>query len=60
VIRSRKSTRKLPRRGKISGKGGNIIRQQALHVGENVPTTIVIIATLMATPRKNVGNCIQR
>jgi hypothetical protein len=59
VVRSRKSTRKLPRRGRRSGKGEKIRRQQPLHISAKIPTTIAIIATLMATLRKNVGNYIQ-
>jgi hypothetical protein len=50
---------KLPRRGRRSGKGEKIRRQQPLHIGVNIPTTIAIIATLMTTPRKNLGNYIQ-
>jgi hypothetical protein len=42
--------------GRRSGKGGKIRRQIPLHNGENIPITIVIIATLMPIPRKNVGN----
>jgi hypothetical protein len=51
VVLSRKSTKELPRRGRRSGKGGNIRRQQPLHISENISTTILIIATLMATLR---------
>jgi hypothetical protein len=50
---------KLPTRGIRSGKGENIRRQQQLHMSANISTTIAIITTLMATPRKNVGNYIQ-
>ena len=58
MVRSRKNTRKLPRRGRRNGKGENIRRQEPLHISAKIPTTIAIIAKLMATPRKNVGNCI--
>jgi hypothetical protein len=55
----KQGVRKLPRRGRRSGKGEKIRRQQPLHNRVKIPTTIAIIATLMATPRKNVGNYIQ-
>jgi hypothetical protein len=58
VVRSRKSTKKLPRRGR-SGKGEKIRRQHRLHINAKIPATIAIIATMMATLRKNVGNYIQ-
>jgi hypothetical protein len=48
VVQSRKSTRNIPRRGRRSGKGENIIINQPLHNILNIPTTIVIIETLMA------------
>jgi hypothetical protein len=55
MVRIKKSTRKLPRRGRRSGKGGNIIIQQPLQISENILETISIIATLMSTSRKNDG-----
>ena len=58
MVQRKKSTRKLPRRGRRSGKGGKIRIEQPLHNTVKIPTTIEIIATLMATPRKNVGNYI--
>jgi hypothetical protein len=32
----------IPRRGRRSGKGENIIRQKPLHIREKIPTTIAI------------------
>jgi hypothetical protein len=58
VVRSKKSTRKLLRRGRRSGKGEKIRRKQTLHIRANILATIAIITTLMATPRKNARNCI--
>jgi hypothetical protein len=58
-IPSRKSTRKLPRRGRRSGKGERIRRRQPLHISARIPTTIVTIEILMVTLRKSVGNYIQ-
>ena len=52
MVQRVKSTRKLLRRGRRSGKGEKIRRHYPLHIGENIPTTI---ATLMTTLRKNVG-----
>jgi hypothetical protein len=46
-----------------SGKGEKIRRKQPQHINANILSTIAIIeiiATLVATTRKNVGNCIQR
>jgi hypothetical protein len=60
VVQIRKSTRNLPRRGRRSGKGEKIRIQQTLHISAKILKTIAIIATLMATLRKNVGNYIQR
>jgi hypothetical protein len=54
VVPSRKSTGKLPRRGR-SGKGKWIRRQQPLHISARIPATIAI---LMASLRKSVGNYI--
>jgi hypothetical protein len=45
----------IPRRGRRSGKGEKIRRQQTLHINQNIPTTIAIIATFMDTPRKISG-----
>jgi hypothetical protein len=59
VVLSRKSTKEIPGRGRRSEKGVNIRRQLPLHINTNIPTTIAIIATLMATLRKSVGNYIQ-
>jgi hypothetical protein len=59
VVPSIKITRNLPRRGRISGKGENIRRQQPLHINENISTTIAIIGTLMDKLRKCYGNYIQ-
>jgi hypothetical protein len=53
VVLSRKSTREI-----LSEKGENIRRQKPLHISANITTTLVIIATLMAIPRKSVGNYI--
>jgi hypothetical protein len=58
VVRSRKRTRNIPRRGIRSENGENIRRQQPLHISPNIPKTNSIIATLMTTSRKNVGNYI--
>jgi hypothetical protein len=46
VVQSRKSTRKLPRRGRRIGKGEKIRRKQPLHINANILTTIVIIANI--------------
>jgi hypothetical protein len=43
-----------------SGKGENIGRKHTLHISENMPSSIAIIATFMATMRKRVGNFISR
>jgi hypothetical protein len=60
VVRSRKSTRNIPRRERRSGKGEKIRRHQPLHISAKIPTTIVMIATFMAKLRKSVGNYIER
>jgi hypothetical protein len=54
-----KQHQEASKEGKKKWKGGEIIRQQPLHISANIPKTIAIVATLMATPRKNDGNCIQ-
>jgi hypothetical protein len=54
----KKEHQKASKEGKKKWKGGKIRRQQPLHNSANIPTTIAIIATLMATPRKSVGNYI--
>jgi hypothetical protein len=53
VVQRKKSTKKLPRRGRRSGKGEEIRRKYPLHISANILETIAIIATLIATPRKN-------
>jgi hypothetical protein len=58
VVLRRKSTREFPRRGRRSGKGENIRRQQPLHISEKILTSIATIVKLMATLRKSVGNYI--
>jgi hypothetical protein len=59
VVLSRKSTKELPRKGGRSGKWENIRRQHPLSISENIPKTIAILATLMVTLRKSVGNYIK-
>jgi len=49
-----------PSGSRRSGKGTKIRRRQPLHISVRILTTITIIATLMATLRKNVANSIQR
>jgi len=58
VVPSKKSTRKLPRRGRRSGRGRRIRRQQPLHISARIPTTILTIAILMVTLRKSAGKYI--
>jgi hypothetical protein len=53
-----KSTKEILRGGQRSGNGENIRRQYPLQISENIPTIILMIATLMATLRKSVGNYI--
>jgi hypothetical protein len=48
---------RLPRRGRRSGSGGNIRRENPLHISAKILATI--IATLMATLKKSFGNYIQ-
>jgi hypothetical protein len=48
VVLSRKRTRKLPSGGRRSGKGEKIRRKQPMKISAKIPTTIAIIATLMA------------
>jgi hypothetical protein len=59
VVQSIKNIKKLPRRGKRSGKWENIRRKKALHINAKILETITIIATSMATLMKIVGNCIE-
>jgi hypothetical protein len=59
VVPRKKSTKKLPRRGRKSGKGERIRRQNPLHISARILETIVTIAILMITLRKSVGNYIQ-
>jgi hypothetical protein len=59
TVPSIKSTRKLPRRGRRSGKGERIRIWNPLHINARIPATIVTIAVLMRTLRENVGNYIQ-
>jgi hypothetical protein len=54
VVPSRKSTKKFPRRGRRSGKGERIRRQQPLHIISRILATIITIAILMGTLRKSV------
>jgi hypothetical protein len=54
-----KEHQEASKEGKKKWKGGKIRRQQPLHISAKIPTTIAIIATLMATLRKSVGNYIQ-
>jgi hypothetical protein len=56
----KKEHQEASKEGKKKWKGGKRIRRhQPLHISERIPTTIAIIATLMATLRKSVGNYIQ-
>jgi len=59
VVPRKKRTRKLPRRGRRSGKGERIIIWKPLHIIERIPSTIVIIVILMGKMRKSVVNYIQ-
>jgi hypothetical protein len=43
VVQSRKSTRKISRRGRRSGKEEKIRRKQPLHIRVNIPRAIAII-----------------
>jgi hypothetical protein len=52
VVQRRKRSRKFTRWGRRSGKGEKITIKLPLHIRENIPTTIEIIATYMATLRK--------
>jgi hypothetical protein len=58
VVPRRKSTKKLPRRGRRSEKGEMIRIRNLLHVNARILATIVTISILMGTPRKSVGNYI--
>jgi hypothetical protein len=60
VAQRTRSTKKIPRRGRRSGKGENIRTQKPLQNNGNILTTIAIISTLITTLRKNDGNYIQR
>jgi hypothetical protein len=50
VVPSRKITKMLPRRGRISGKGKTII-WKTLHINAKIQVTSVTIAILMVTLR---------
>jgi hypothetical protein len=52
----KKENQEDSKEGKKKWKGVNIGRKKPLHIKLNIPTTISIIATLMATLRKNDGN----
>jgi hypothetical protein len=45
--------------GRRSGNGEKIRRKQPMHINAKILRTTTIIATLMSTSRKNVGNYIQ-
>jgi len=60
VVPRRKSTRKLPRRGRRSVNGEMLRRWKPLHISARILENIVTIVILMGTLRKSVGNYIQR